>query len=159
LVITRHSGFTLLEMLVVLALLAMVYALIPPMIAVGGSTTELKAGARQVAAGLRKARSQAIVSRGEATLTLDVEARSFRLSGDDKPRNLPRQRKSVSTPPRARSSAIPPPSASIRTAVPLEAGLPWPWMSANSTSMSTGSPARSRFWIRRETGLPGLFPA
>lgn len=89
--ITRHSGFTLLEMLVVLALLAMVYALIPPMIAVGGSTTELKAGARQVAAGLRKARSQAIVSRGEATLTLDVEARSFRLSGDDKPRNLPRQ--------------------------------------------------------------------
>lgn len=89
--ITRHSGFTLLEILVVLALLAMVYALIPPMIAVGGSTTELKAGARQVAAGLRKARSQAIVSRGEATLTLDVEARSFRLSGDDKPRNLPRQ--------------------------------------------------------------------
>jgi len=90
-VITRHSGFTLLEILVVLALLAMIYALIPPMITVGGSTTELKAGARQVAAGLRNARSQAIVSRGEATLTLDVEARSFRLSGNDKPRNLPRQ--------------------------------------------------------------------
>ena len=89
--ITRHSGFTLLEMLVVLALLAMVYALVPPMITIGGSTTELKAGARQVAAGLRKARSQAIVSRDEATLTLDVEARSFRLSGEGKPRNLPRQ--------------------------------------------------------------------
>lgn len=88
---TRHSGFTLLEMLVVLALLAMVYALVPPMITVGGSTTELKAGARQVAAGLRNARSRAIVSRGEATLTLDVEARNFRLSGDDTPRNLPRQ--------------------------------------------------------------------
>lgn len=87
----RHRGFTLLEMLVVLALLAMTYALIPPMISVGGSTTELKAGARQVAAGLRTARSQAIVSRDEATLTLDVEARSFRLSGDNKPRSLPRQ--------------------------------------------------------------------
>ena len=89
--ITRHSGFTLLEMLVVLAMLAMVYALIPPMITVGGSTTELKAGARQVAAGLRNARSQAIVSRGEATLTLDVEARSFLLSGDSKSRKLPQQ--------------------------------------------------------------------
>ncbi|MBW8458691.1 MAG: GspH/FimT family pseudopilin [Thiobacillus sp.] len=89
--IARQAGFTLLELLVVLALLAMTYALIPPMFAVGGSTAELKAGARQVAAGLRKARSQAIVSRGEATLTLDVEAHSFLLSGDSKPRKLPQQ--------------------------------------------------------------------
>lgn len=89
----RQSGFTLLELLVVLALLAMTYALIPPMVNIGGSTVELKAGARQVAAGLRTARSRAVASRGETTLTLDVEARSFRLSGDDKPRNLPRQAK------------------------------------------------------------------
>ena len=88
---TRHSGFTLLELLVVLALLAMSYALIPPMFSVGGSTAELKAGARQVAAGLRKARSQAVVSRDESTLTLNVESRSFLLSGDAKPRMLPRQ--------------------------------------------------------------------
>lgn len=87
----RQSGFTLLELLVVLALLAMTYALIPPMVNIGGSTVELKAGARQVAAGLRNARSRAVASRGETTLTLNVEARSFRLSGDDKPRNLPRQ--------------------------------------------------------------------
>lgn len=87
----RHNGFTLLELLVVLALLAMTYALVPPMFSLGGSTAELKAGARQVAAGLRKARSQAIVSRSEATLTLNVESRSFVLSGDDKPRILPRQ--------------------------------------------------------------------
>ena len=89
--IARHNGFTLLELLVVLALLAMTYALIPPMFSLGGSTAELKAGARQVAAGLRKARSQAIVSRNEATLTLNVESRSFVLSGDDKPRILPHQ--------------------------------------------------------------------
>jgi general secretion pathway protein H len=90
-VIARHNGFTLLELLVVLALLAMAYALIPPMFSVGGSTAELKAGARQVAAGLRKARSQAIVSRSEATLTVNVESHSFVLSGDDKPRILPHQ--------------------------------------------------------------------
>lgn len=89
--IARQSGFTLLELLVVLALLAMSYALIPPMFSVGGSTAELKAGARQVAAGLRKARSQAIVGRDEVTLTLNVESRSFLLSGDTQSRSLPRQ--------------------------------------------------------------------
>ena len=89
--IARQSGFTLLELLVVLVLLALSYALIPPMFSIGGSTAELKAGARQVAAGLRKARSQAIVSRDETTLTLNVESRSFLLSGDAKPRSLPRQ--------------------------------------------------------------------
>lgn len=89
--IARNAGFTLLEVLVALALLAMIYALVPPMINVGGSTAELKAGARQVAAGLRKARSQAIATRGEATLTVDVDGRRFWLSGEDKPRGLPRQ--------------------------------------------------------------------
>jgi general secretion pathway protein H len=91
LVITRHRGFTLLEVLVVLALLAMIYALVPPMINIGGSTAELKAGARQVAAGLRKVRSEAITQRDEATLTLNVEARNFVLSGEVKPRSLPQQ--------------------------------------------------------------------
>ena len=89
--ITRHRGFTLLEVLVVLALLAMIYALVPPMINIGGSTAELKAGARQVAAGLRKVRSQAITNRDEETLTLNVEARNFLLSGEGKPRSLPKQ--------------------------------------------------------------------
>ncbi len=87
----RPNGFTLLELLVVLALLALAYAMVPPMFNIGGSTAELKAAARQVAAGLRKARSQAIASHGEATLTLDVESHSFVLSGDDKRRTLPRQ--------------------------------------------------------------------
>jgi general secretion pathway protein H len=86
-----QNGFTLLEVLVVLALLAMTYALIPPMINIGGSTTELKAASRQVAAGLRNARSQAIVSRSETTLTMDVEARNFRLTGNSKLYKLPHQ--------------------------------------------------------------------
>lgn len=87
----RQHGFTLIEVMVVLLLLGMTYALVPPMFDIGGSTAELKAGARQVAAGLRKARSQAITGREESTLTLDVEARNFRLSGDAATRGLPRQ--------------------------------------------------------------------
>jgi general secretion pathway protein H len=57
----------------------------------GGSPAELKAGARQIAAGLRTARSQAIVRREETTLSVDVDAHSFVLSGDRTPRRLPRQ--------------------------------------------------------------------
>lgn len=87
----RQHGFTLIEVMVVLLLLGITYALVPPMFDIGGSTAELKAGARQVAAGLRKARSQAITGREESTLTFDVEARNFRLSGDAAMRSLPRQ--------------------------------------------------------------------
>jgi general secretion pathway protein H len=84
-----QQGFTLLELLVVLALVAMVYALVPPMFSSGGSSTELKAAARQVAAGLRKTRSVAIVQREDAVLTVDVEARRFSLTGDPKNYALP----------------------------------------------------------------------
>lgn len=82
-------GFTLLEVLVVLALLAMTYALVPPLFAVGGSTAELKAAARQLAAGLRKTRIQAIIEKKEASLTVDVNARKFQLSGEPKSHSLP----------------------------------------------------------------------
>ena len=84
-----QRGFTLLEMLLVLMLLGMMYALLPPMFASGGSVTELKAAARQVAAGLRKARGQAIADRQESTLSIDVDAKKFQLSGDPKVYSLP----------------------------------------------------------------------
>lgn len=84
-----QQGFTLLEILVVLALVVMIYALVPPMFSAGGSSTKLKASARQVAAGLRKARSVAIVRREDATLAVDVEARRFSLTGDPKTYALP----------------------------------------------------------------------
>lgn len=84
----RQRGFTLLEILVVLALMGLMYALVPPLFA-GGGTTELKAAARQLAAGLRKARGEAIATREEATLTVDVEARRFRVTGDARDYRLP----------------------------------------------------------------------
>lgn len=88
----RPRGYTLLELLVVLALMVMMYALVPPMFTAGGGT-ELRAAARQLAAGLRKARSQAVAGRQEATLTVDVEARQFRVSGDARAYPLPERAK------------------------------------------------------------------
>jgi general secretion pathway protein H len=82
-------GFTLLEILLVLFLMGMAYALAVPMIGSGAVTLELKGATRQLAAGLRKARGIAIAQRDEATLTVDVGQRRFALSGDSKIYPLP----------------------------------------------------------------------
>jgi general secretion pathway protein H len=86
---TEQAGFTLIELLVVLVIMAMAYALASPMISSGVSGTELKASARQLAAGLRKARSDAVSRRRESALTLNVEGHQFQLSGDQRVYRLP----------------------------------------------------------------------
>jgi general secretion pathway protein H len=83
------TGFTLLELMVVLALMVMVYALVVPRISSVLPGTELKSAARELAAGLRKARSQAVTRKEQATLTLDIAQHHFRISGDDRSYTLP----------------------------------------------------------------------
>ena len=80
----------MIELLVVMVIMGMAYALASPMVFSGVSGTELKASARQVAAGLRKARSDAVAHRREAVLTVDVEGRQFKLSGDPRVYHLPK---------------------------------------------------------------------
>ena len=70
--------------------MVMAYSLVGPLVSSGVSSTELKASARQLAAGLRKARSDAVTHRRETVLTLDVEGRRFQLSGDPRLYKLPR---------------------------------------------------------------------
>jgi general secretion pathway protein H len=84
----RAGGVTLLELLIVLSLIALIAAVTIPVFS-GVSTTELKSAAREVAAGLRLARGQAISQRSEATLELDVAARSFRVPPDPRVHSLP----------------------------------------------------------------------
>ncbi|MDP2827035.1 MAG: GspH/FimT family pseudopilin [Sulfuricellaceae bacterium] len=87
---TRVSaGFTLIEVLVVMVLMLLTLSLVPPLFSSGASGVELKAAARQLAAGLRKARSQAVTSRREAALELNVEQKYFNLGGDKKTYRLP----------------------------------------------------------------------
>lgn len=85
----RHRGFTLIEMLVVMTIMVLAYAMTAPMISAGLSGAELKAAARQITAGLRKARSEAVVRKNEVALTIDVENRQFELSGDKRVYRLP----------------------------------------------------------------------
>ena len=80
----KASGFSLIEMLVVLTLIGLLVVVVIPMFGPGVSTTELKSDARAVAAGLRQARGQAIAQRGEAVLMLDLGAHSFSVPPETK---------------------------------------------------------------------------
>ena len=83
------AGFTLLEMIVVLALAAIVYAIVLSAPFGKASAGDLKAAARTLAAGLRTAQAHAMASRRDALLTLDVEAREYLLTGETEVRKLP----------------------------------------------------------------------
>lgn len=84
-----ERGFTLLELVLVLLLLALAYGLAGPMLSEKPAGMELRSATRQLAAGLRKARNEAITHRREAVLTLDMETRTFSISGDPKVYALP----------------------------------------------------------------------
>lgn len=73
---SRLRGFTLIELLVVVVIMLL-------------ASTEMKAAARQLAAGLRKARSEAVARRVETTVTVDVEGRRFQVAGDSRSYALP----------------------------------------------------------------------
>lgn len=83
------TGFTLLELLVVLVVMALVFSVTVPMVSAGMPGTELKGAARQLAAGLRKARSYAVTQKSEAVLTIDVDKRNFVVTGDEQNYALP----------------------------------------------------------------------
>jgi general secretion pathway protein H len=86
---SRAGGVTLLELLVVMALMGLIAAMAVPLFGSGVSSTELKSSARQVAAGLRFARSEAVATRSETRMWLDLEKRAFRVDHDARQHNLP----------------------------------------------------------------------
>ena len=82
-------GVTLLELLIVLALIALVTGFAVPMFGGPVSTTELRTSARQLAAGLRLARSEAVSERRETFLVLDVAGKRFKVDRDPQEHALP----------------------------------------------------------------------
>jgi len=80
----------MIEILIVLAIMAIGAALVVPMVSgPGASTSDLRSAARQIAAGLRQARSEAIAQRRETLVTLDLEKRSFRVAKESREIALP----------------------------------------------------------------------
>ena len=76
----RMAGFTLLEVVVVLVIAGLVYAVLLASPFGRASSGDLKAAARTLASGLRQAQTVAITSRRDALLTVDVESREFRVA-------------------------------------------------------------------------------
>ena len=87
----QSRGVTLLELLIVLSIMAIVAAMVVPMFGGGVSTGELKGAARQVAAGLRLARSEALATRQETRVVLDLERRTFQVERDAHEHALPQR--------------------------------------------------------------------
>ena len=82
---------TLLELLIVLSIMAILAAMVVPIFGGGVSTGELKGATREIAAGLRFARSEALATRQETRVVLDLEHRSFQVERDARTHTLPRQ--------------------------------------------------------------------
>jgi general secretion pathway protein H len=81
---SRPCGVTLLELIVVLAIVGLVLALIPGLMLRGQPGLDVMVAARAVADGLRQTRSQAMLGNREEVFSLDVEQRLFR-AGRDQP--------------------------------------------------------------------------
>ena len=85
----RQRGFTLLEVLVALVIGILLVALIPPLLSGMSGATELRGAARQLAAGLRNARNEAVTRQQEAVLLLNLAGHRFTVSGDPRDITLP----------------------------------------------------------------------
>ncbi|MEI7840410.1 MAG: GspH/FimT family pseudopilin [Methylococcaceae bacterium] len=84
-----NAGFTLLELIVVLAIVALGYSAVAVNFSSGNDAMALKAAARDLTSGLRYVRSQAMLSHASATLDFNLSNNSYSLTGQDKIYTLP----------------------------------------------------------------------
>lgn len=79
----QSRGFTLLEVLIVVALIAVMTALVAGVVVGGLDGARVRAASKDLVAGLRATRSKAVVSRESQVLTLDLERRAYQVPGHD----------------------------------------------------------------------------
>jgi general secretion pathway protein H len=85
-----EKGFTLLELVVVLFIIVLGFSVIGFNISSGNESTQLKAAARDMVSALRYARGQALISRRDMTVTLDLTANTYTISQRDKSYAIPK---------------------------------------------------------------------
>lgn len=82
-------GFTLLELLLVLFVVILGFAVIGLNISSGGDATRLQSAARDLVSALRFAKGEALISHRETTVTLDLNENTYTVSERDKTYSLP----------------------------------------------------------------------
>jgi len=83
------KGFTLIELLVVMVLMGVILAVVPMALFNVLPGVELKGAARDIAAGLRQARSLAVLGNRDADFVVDIAARDYAILGKGESRALP----------------------------------------------------------------------
>ncbi len=87
----RERGFTLIEIVVVLAILGLMTALILPRMSGTQSRTDLRVAAREIAAGLRSTRNLAMMRGHSEAFLVDTTHGAFRAGSTATPRRVPGQ--------------------------------------------------------------------
>ncbi len=82
------AGFTMIELIVVLAILALAMALVTSSAAPVSPATHARAAAREIAEALRAARAEALMTNRSIWFTLDTTHHLYR-SGGQEPQSLP----------------------------------------------------------------------
>jgi general secretion pathway protein H len=88
--INSNLGFTLIEMLLVLTIVVMGFAVIGSNISSGTDATAHQSAARDLVSALRYAKGEALISRQEMTVALDLNDNSYTVSRRDKVYELPK---------------------------------------------------------------------
>ncbi len=86
-----RQGFTLIELIVVLAVAALIMVVAVPMLSNAVPGVALKGTAREIAAGLRQARGEAIVGNRETTFTVDLARRLYWTTGGGARGSIPEE--------------------------------------------------------------------
>ncbi len=84
-----NSGFTLLELIIVLGIMVLGFAAVAVNFSAGNEVMALKAAARDLTSGLRYVRSQAMISHSQATLDFNLGNNSYLFSGQNKIYTIP----------------------------------------------------------------------
>lgn len=84
LAVKAAQGFTLLELIIVLLISVLGFAVIGSNISSGNQTTRLQAAARDIASALRYAHGQALMSRQPVSVAVNLSENSYRISHRDK---------------------------------------------------------------------------
>ncbi len=84
----RESGFSLLELMVVMLIVSMLFALVGVSVSRSIQGAEIRNASREIVAGIRHTRGQAIIKRQQQVFHVDAHARTWTAAGRE-PVQLP----------------------------------------------------------------------
>ena len=83
------SGFTLIEIMIVLVLAALVMGVVVPRFSSGTAAIQFRSATKEIASGLRYIRMQAVTNNQETEFIFNLDENYYQLSGRDKEYRIP----------------------------------------------------------------------